>query len=390
MKILISTPYYAPAWGYGGPPKLLHEFALALKKNGHKVYIITCDLLDNKRSVSYDDSFENISIYRLKTASNYLAWKHKIILPIGAFSYLNKIVKDFDFVFCSDLRHILNIAAYRACKKYNVPYSIAAYGEIAITDDWKKIFKKIYDILFGFQIAKNANYLFAQTEHEAQAYRNYIGNLFSIKIFPLAIDTKPFAKLPKKNLFREKNNISQSDKIVLFVGRFNKYKGIGELIKSVCELWHKITNIKLVLIGRDDGYLEEMKKIIDKNNLHETIIFPGALYNQDIISAYVDTDVFILTPTHSEETSLASLAALACGCPVIVNNNNQIPWLDKYNAGIVLRKNQSPYHSLRYLLTHDKVKKRMSIAARKLALGKYSWDQRVKDFENLIKSNKND
>ncbi|HEX6240172.1 MAG TPA: glycosyltransferase, partial [Polyangiales bacterium] len=49
--------------------------------------------------------------------------------------------------------------------------------------------------------------------------------------------------------------------------------------------------------------------------------------------AYVDASVFAITPTHYEETSLASLAACAVGTPVLINDRCGIPWLDEYDAG---------------------------------------------------------
>lgn len=384
MKIVIVTPYYAPAWAYGGPPKLLHEFAQALKQRGHNVKIISCDVLDHRRSKPYYDLIEGISVYRLKTLSNTLAWKQKIFLPLGATRYLTKTLKNVDFVFCSDLRHLLNISVYKVCKKFNIPYSIAAYGEISITHDWKSIFKKIYDVLYGYRIAKKARFLLAQTKHEMEAYKKYVGSQKSITLFPLALDMSPFKKLPPKNSFRQKFNLSSHDKVVLFVGRFNAYKGIDLLLKSVTALRKKLPRLKLVLVGRDDGYLSEINKTIKILNLENMVIITSPLFNDDVIAAYSDADVFVITPPHSEETSLASLAALACGCPVIVNENCQIPWLDANKAGITIKAHKKPEKALQTMLSSAKLRQQMSHHARILAFKKYNWEQRAKDFENLI------
>jgi D-inositol-3-phosphate glycosyltransferase len=50
--------------------------------------------------------------------------------------------------------------------------------------------------------------------------------------------------------------------------------------------------------------------------------------------AYVDCDLFAITPTHYEETSLASLTASAVGRPVLINDRCGVPWLDEYQAGV--------------------------------------------------------
>ena len=46
MKILIITPYFEPAWAYGGPPKVLSDLSKYLIKKGHQVTVYTTDVLD--------------------------------------------------------------------------------------------------------------------------------------------------------------------------------------------------------------------------------------------------------------------------------------------------------------------------------------------------------
>ena len=42
MKILIVIPYFAPAWAYGGPPKLMSEAASRLAANQDKDQSAQC------------------------------------------------------------------------------------------------------------------------------------------------------------------------------------------------------------------------------------------------------------------------------------------------------------------------------------------------------------
>jgi poly(glycerol-phosphate) alpha-glucosyltransferase len=65
----------------------------------------------------------------------------------------------------------------------------------------------------------------------------------------------------------------------------------------------------------------------------DSLHFVGPLYGKEVLPAYVDADLFAITPTHFEETSLASLAACAVGTPVLINDRCGIPWLDEYHAG---------------------------------------------------------
>ena len=51
LKILFVIPYFTPAWGYGGPVNLAHNYAKELVKRGHRVTIYASDALDEKSRI---------------------------------------------------------------------------------------------------------------------------------------------------------------------------------------------------------------------------------------------------------------------------------------------------------------------------------------------------
>lgn len=378
MKLLIVTPYFAPAWGYGGPPKFLTEFAQSMVKLGHSVSVVTTDALDHRHNPKLREIIAGVKVYRLKNLSNSLAWHQKLFIPTGAREILDLLVPQADFVFLSDFRHLLNAACYLACQNHAVPYGLAVFGSLPITNDWKAPVKRFFDRWYGRRILRDARVLFAQNDHEAKAYEKITGPNKAVKIWPLAIDLKQFEVLSKKR--------PNHKKTILFVGRFNRYKGIDQLVRSLAKLKKRLA-VQLVLVGRDDGELDNLKKIIKQHHLQSDVILPGPLYNQDVITTMVNADIFVITPTHAEETPLAGLMALATCCPVIVNRNAQIPWLDQAGAGVTLKRDDQLTSTLLNLLTNDKLLKRMGQAARRLAFKRFDWQIRVKEFERYVKSN---
>lgn len=384
MKLLIITPYFAPAWGYGGPPKLLWEFAKVMVGRGHRVDVVTTDALDTSRAPAGRQTIDGITVNRFKNLTNRLAWQQKIFLPVGLGQFLNQTVDQSDFVFCSDLRHPLNILAFRACQAHPTPYGVAAFGELSIARDWKQLPKKIYDSWYGKPMLRQAKLLFAQTESEQLGYRSMIGEHTGIVVWPLAIDLTPFLSLPRFGTFRHRYHLGAADLLLLFVGRFHLYKGIDRLIGAVSQLRHPLPRLKLVLVGRDDGALAKLKQQIRQLNLDGRVLFTGPLYNEEVIAAYRDADLFALTPTHDEETPLAGIMALAAGCPVVVTKNASIPWLDDYQAGITLGSPAQLTEILQPLLENDRLRKSMSPAARQLAFERYGWETRAQEFEQLV------
>lgn len=56
-KLTIISSYFAPAWSYGRPPKVLFTLAKELARAGSSVNVITADSLGERRT---DKLFEEI------------------------------------------------------------------------------------------------------------------------------------------------------------------------------------------------------------------------------------------------------------------------------------------------------------------------------------------
>lgn len=100
-------------------------------------------------------------------------------------------------------------------------------------------------------------------------------------------------------------------KRVLFVGRFEEQKNIGELI-SIWQLVHpKFPDWKLSLYG--DGTLwEKYKQEVDALNINIEIYKPTA----QIMDVYRNNSVFVLTSLY-EPFGLVIPEAMSCGLPVV-------------------------------------------------------------------------
>jgi len=87
----------------------------------------------------------------------------------------------------------------------------------------------------------------------------------------------------------------------------------------------------------------------------------------------------MILPDHQEETSTASLEALAQGLPVIINHNCEIPYLTEYKAGFYLNKETNIVQLYQEIIKNKKIYSENSI---KLIKEKY-----IKEtvLENLLK-----
>jgi glycosyltransferase involved in cell wall biosynthesis len=130
------------------------------------------------------------------------------------------------------------------------------YVNDVITDKIiSKCFEKIYDILWGDQLLKNASKLIAVSKVEKDQYIKMGLTEKKIEIIPNGLDVSEYEKLPERGKFRKKYGIASDEKIILYLGRLFKLKGLDFLISGFSNLLDRYQGAILVIAGPDDGYL---------------------------------------------------------------------------------------------------------------------------------------
>lgn len=334
--IVIVTPYYAPAWAYGGPPRVLSTLAQALVKMGVEVSVITTDSLGDTRTPVLQETLDGVSVHRYSTLSNQLCYSLKIFFIPGLLSQSASILQRADYVLFSDVRALLSWQLFPFLAKKNIPYGVFLFGQIEYGEGIKKWIKYLFDRIWVRSYIKNASTIFAQTQHERQLAISFLHadpakTVFSL--LPIPVISTP--KKTQSESFRSRYSIPLRATVLLFVGRLHWLKGVDILVSSLIPLLQKKKLVYLCIVGRNDGVEEDLKAMIPKT-LQQRIIFTGPLYDKDTQEAYAGSDVFVFTPRFFEETSTAALEALATGMPVITTVEADIPFLEEYGAGFVI------------------------------------------------------
>lgn len=343
-RILFISPYFAPAWGYGGPPRINYDLARFLVQRGHHVEVATTDVLaERERCQALKEEINGITIHRFRNWSNWLAWHGKLFFPRGFTRWLTANIGEFDFVFLSDFRDYQNAVALTLLRRHAIPYVLSAYGSLPRTGGIRGPVKALYDQLWGYALIREARYLLSQTEHEREEYKKLGGSEEQTVLLPLGIDASQFRRRGGA-AFRKRHGITPDDQMLLFVGRINLLKGIDFLVRVLAALERTRKKLKLVVVGRDDGYyLAQLTRLIDALQLRHKVVLTGPLYEADVMPAYSAADLFLFAPSHAEETSLACLTALAHGTPVVTTKQAQIPFLEQYQAGYEVQRVPSAF-----------------------------------------------
>lgn len=190
-------------------------------------------------------------------------------------------------------------------------------------------------------------------------------------VVPLSIDLKEFGHPMGKEFDL---GVSPEEKIVLFVGRLNYYKGLEYLIEAMREV-----KAKLLIAGDGElrGTLERRAKTLE---VDRKVLFLGRLSGDELKYCYQRCDLFVLPSVEpSEAFGLVQLEAMAYGKPVI---NTRLPTGVPYvsvdgETGITVepRDSKALAAAINKLLNDEELRGRYGVQARKRVEGNFTTDK---------------
>jgi glycosyltransferase involved in cell wall biosynthesis len=348
LKILQVVPYFPPAQAFGGPVKVAYQTAKELVKRKHKVVVYTSDVKDfgSRLRVGSDNVIDGIRVHYFRNLALTLVKKFKLFITPELVSRAKKEVEKFDVIHLHEYRTFQNIVIAHYAKKYGVPYVLQAHGSLPRIMAKQRL-KWIYDALFGYRLLKGASRVIALSRVEAEQYKSVGVPEEKIEVIPNGIDLSEYADLPPKGCFREKLGIKEEEKIVLYLGRIHRVKGLDILVKAFAKVIEGLGDVRLVVVGPDDGYLNELKALINGLKIEDNVLILGPLYGEDKLEAYVDADVYVLTSRY-ETFPMSLLEAVACGTPVILTESCGVTEYFRDKVGLVVDLN--PDHLCQALL----------------------------------------
>jgi glycosyltransferase involved in cell wall biosynthesis len=336
VRVLQVTPYYAPAWAYGGPPRVMTQYAAGLAALGHEVTVLTTDALDDRRRAApAEELLDGVRVRRFPNLSNRLAWERKKYLPRGLAWAVAREVRRSDVVHATDARTYLTASAYLGARARGIPFVLSAHGSLPGSPGLRGRVKRVYDRAFVRPMLERAALLLAQTEHEARLYIAAGGRPDAVRPLPLPLDLDAVPTTRSDGFLRDRAGLPEALPVLLFLGRIHRLKGLDLLVEAVDPLLSN-GEAALVVVGRDDGHWETVARRHARLLAAGALRFIGPLYGEERFHAYADADVFCLTPRHWEETSLAVLEAAASGTPVVVTQQADVPGLVESGGGLVL------------------------------------------------------
>jgi glycosyltransferase involved in cell wall biosynthesis len=301
VRVLHVTPCFPPTWAYGGIPRAVDALTRALAAAGCGVRVWTSDAFDATRRAPVPPRREEagVDIRVTRLASNGLAWRHQLYLPMGA-----PPLDDVDVVHLHGHRNLLNWAAWREARRRRRPVVLTAHGTVPRIER-KVAFKAVWDAVFDGDVPTDADRVVALSRAEVRSLVRMGVEAARIVRIPNALHLDAFEALPARGRFREAHRIGDGP-LVVYLGQITPRKGVDHLVRA----WSGMPGT-LVVAGEARGM---------EAPAGAGVVYPGTLEGPERLALLVDADVLVY-PSTDEVFGLVPLEGLLCGAPVVVGGD---------------------------------------------------------------------
>lgn len=225
------------------------------------------------------------------------------------------------------------------------------------------------------KIARSADQVVVWTEHECMTLADLYGAPAQrIAVIPPGVDGNRFTPGCQAEARRELG--LNGEKMLLYVGRLERLKGVDTLFKAVAQLQHH-DGVRLYVAGGSRGSAGMRRLLCLARDLGITrrVKFLGSIPQERLKTYYNAADICVL-PSYYESFGFAALEAAACGKPVVASRVGGLTTVvqDGVTGFLVSWQCPGPFvERLDLLLNNDQLRSEMGEAAR-LHAQTLTWD----------------
>ncbi len=205
-----------------------------------------------------------------------------------------------------------------------------------------------------------------------------------IVIIRNAVNTQRFR--PGIPLSKEYQSFIDSSDYILYVGRINEKKGVGDLVKSLNK--EILGEAKLVLAGKGEPeYLRALREEIERRGIRKNVIHLGEVPNRELPSIMSNARFMVYATKGGEGIPRAILECMACGRPAIATRVAGIPDAVRHlQTGILVEPNDvaSLGDWIGKLLRDPQLAEKLGQASRELIEKEFSYESVIPKLVNLF------
>jgi glycosyltransferase involved in cell wall biosynthesis len=206
-----------------------------------------------------------------------------------------------------------------------------------------------------------------------------------VKVIPNGVDTRRFSPTPDAHAVRRELGISATAPVISIVAALRPEKNHQLLIDAANRVVQVIPDATFLIVG-EGPCRPALEHSVHFWGLGKSVRFLGT--RSDVPRILTATDVFALT-SHNEANPISILEAMSVGRPVVATNVGSIheAVTDGVQGLLVPASDPAAFAASLLKLLHDPLSAReMGAAGRDSILAKWSLENTVRGYEQLIES----
>jgi glycogen(starch) synthase len=314
-RVLMLSWEYPPRI-IGGLARVVSSLSRELAHSGWEVHVVTAD----HPGTAEHESDGPVKVHRVKnqtdTTPDFLSWTSR--LNIGLLQYAIKLQNKEPFSIIHAHDWMVTDAAWTMKTGFNVPLVSTIHATEAgrmhgIHNDMQR---------FIHQVEWRLTYESWQVIVNSQHMRSELIHLFGLPknkstIIPNGTDIEHFAlDFDRQHL---RNTLAApSQKIVLYVGRLVREKGVQILLEAAPKVLNACPDTKFIMVGTG-YYMDELKQQAQNLGIGNYVNFLGYVDDLELRKLYNIADV-VCIPSLYEPFGIVALEAMAAKVPVVTSD----------------------------------------------------------------------
>jgi glycosyltransferase involved in cell wall biosynthesis len=203
------------------------------------------------------------------------------------------------------------------------------------------------------------------------------------------LDAEHFRVQQDTSALKHLYGISDSDKVVIYMGTFFRFSGLDRLVSDFATIRAKHDNLKLLLVG--DGELRDrLEELVHESDLEDAVVFTGFIDYKELPRymqmANVAVTPFIPSLVSDKALPWKVVQYVAANLPVVSTRLEGLMGLFPEGHGVTYVEEIDLWDVVLDLLVDDERSRAMVMRGQAIVTDKCDWAENIKTFESRLLS----
>jgi len=325
LRVLHVTPYFAPAYRYGGPPRSILGLCRALVAAGVDVDVFTTTA---NGDAPLAPAPGGVDVEGVRARYFPLAWPQRYWRAAGLRAALRDAAANADLIHVHGLWNMTSWAGSAIARAAGKPYVVSPRG--MLQPEALQRHREMKSL--AYWAIERANLRGAAMLHATSVLESRELTPYGppVVLIPNGVATRQ-PSAPAVDHLRKRADLQPGDEVITFLGRLHPIKRLDLLAEAFAIVHNMRPRARLVIAGPDEGgYRQRVEALFAP--VSAATRWLGAVNDEEIAALLHVSDVLVQC-SDSESFGMSVAEALAASVPVVVTKRSGWAEIDAVGCG---------------------------------------------------------